>query len=206
MDSQEQESERSSVSSTEDELGNHRKEHGLYKNEGRLDEGGKTKSSNAIDAFFTTGLSTLNRDSTTVEQQTDHSTPFFISNADSPVSLDDAGHQWVHHVPHDRVEIRVPPVEHRWEYRTFDYDIRIASVLEELDDDGLVSYLVEKKDNRRDEVSVDFFRLRMCLSTTQFDSLISTFTCVGSLQTFITHSLTHTFIFRPSPNELSDNP
>ena len=185
MGSQDHERKQRSTPASDSTASTLRKEHGFYGNEEEIKEKERASNGNAVDALFSAGLSTFPGLPNAPDRHTDQSTPLFISRSNSLVSLDDGKHQWVDYVPLDRVEVQVPPVERRWEYRTYDYDIRVVRVLKELDRDRTVSYLVEKMDDRADEVGVSVGL--NCLSSTHctYHSLSTSF---KSLQP---HSLPH---------------
>ena len=161
------------MSVTSDGFDSFQKEHGLHKGSGEPEEGHEPEDSNTIDLLLSAGASTSLRQVTAPERRTNHSTPLYASESGLQASTDKAKHRWVHHIPPDKVEIRVPLVERRWEYRTFDYDVRIAKVLEEIDEGNTISYMVQKKDNQEDEVSV--YVTVLALQVLEHSSLFSFF-------------------------------
>ena len=50
----------------------------------------------------------------------------------------------------------VSPVSRRWEYQTLDHDPRVASILEEVNNAGEISYVIECRDGRHLRVSTVF--------------------------------------------------
>ena len=55
-------------------------------------------------------------------------------------------------IPEDTVEIHVPPVRNRWNYKTHDLDRTVDRILREDKEDGDIVYLAQYEDGRKEKV------------------------------------------------------
>lgn len=80
--------------------------------------------------------------------------PLFLSSG-SPSTPDAVVHDALSQeiAMNDPIAIILPPVQRRWEYRTYD-DAPVAEVLEEFEDSDTIQYLINLRDGRELKVSL----------------------------------------------------
>ena len=54
----------------------------------------------------------------------------------------------------ERFAVVIPPVSRRWEYKTYDVDPRVKSIVEEVQEGEQLSYVVKSRDGRTSLVSI----------------------------------------------------
>jgi len=88
-------------------------------------------------------------------------TPLFVSSREAssgyeiptPTSSESSSRQSINLPKGATFAVVAPPVRRRWEYQTLDDDPRIAYVLKENNEAGVISYIIESRDHRRLRVS-----------------------------------------------------